>query len=60
MLSMSALGQKRTFAVRNGDVRFTPESGHGSGGNAVSIPDHHCPVTLAVMPHRARHGLASR
>jgi hypothetical protein len=30
------------------------------GGNAVSIPDHHCPVTLAVMPHRARHGLASR
>ena len=26
---------------------------------ALSIPDHHCPVTLAVMAHRARHGFAS-
>ena len=25
---MSALGHKQTFAVQNGDVRFTPESGH--------------------------------
>ena len=25
---MSALGQKRTCAAQNGDVRFTPESGH--------------------------------
>ena len=25
---MSALGQKRTFAVQNVHVRFTPESGH--------------------------------
>jgi hypothetical protein len=25
---MSALGQKQTFAVQKGHVRFTPESGH--------------------------------
>ena len=25
---MSALGQKQTYAVRKGHVRFTPESGH--------------------------------
>ena len=25
---MSALGQKRTFAVQNRHVRFTPKSGH--------------------------------
>jgi len=27
---MSALGQKQTFGSRKRDVRFTPESGHGS------------------------------
>ena len=26
--TMSALGQKQTFASRHGDVRFTPKSGH--------------------------------
>ena len=26
--SMSALGQKQTFAVQNAHVRFTPKSGH--------------------------------
>ena len=28
---MTALGQKQTFAVQNGDVRFTPDSGHQAG-----------------------------
>ena len=34
---MSALGHKRTFAVQNGDVRFTPKSGHVQCNSACPL-----------------------
>ena len=43
--AMSALGQKRTFAVQNSYVRFTPNSGHVQCNSA-------CPL-CANSGHRA-------
>ena len=52
---MSALGQKRTCAVPNVHVRFTPESGHVqcNSGCQLSANSGHLLVTGAVEMKKA-------